>query len=362
MALLPPWSPDGDLSNDSHLDIVVANYGIHNIRIFLGFENGSFMRQLVVSTNSSCPIWISLVDFNNDKIFDIATVNYGTDSISTFFGFGYGTFSNSITYSMDYDSLPSALAVGDFNNDDYLDIAIANYGTNNIDILLSYSDGTFTKSITISTASASHPHSIAVAYFNNDTLLDIALANYGTNSIGVFLSKANRTFANETTYSIGSSSPYSIGVGDFNQDNRSDLAVINKDPDNIGLLLGYGNGLFVNPRMNSTGSSSSISMAICDFNKDNQLDIIIANNDTGRIDIVRGYFEGSSYPTAYSSGTLPRFIAVADFNSDDQLDMVVANFYSNTISVLFGNDDGSFANQTTYVTGSAPRSVVVGDF
>jgi hypothetical protein len=305
-----------NLNNDFQLDIAVANFGTNNVLIFLGFGNGSFAKHLELSTGSSRPISISLIDLNNDSRLDITTVNYGTHSISIFYGYGNGIFSNPITYSTGYDSLPSSLAAGDFNNDNYLDIVIANYGTNNIGILFANSNGTFANQITFSTSFGSHPSSVAVGHFNDDTLLDIAVASYGANMVGVLLNNGHGNFANQTIYSIGSASPYSIGVGDFNQDHHLDLFVINRGRNNTGMLLGYGNGSFKNPRMNPTGSSSSISFAICDFNKDNRLDIIIVNNDTGSIDILIGYFEGFSIPVRHKTGSAPVSVAIGDFNND----------------------------------------------
>ena len=226
-----------------------------------------------LSTGSSRPIWINVADFNNDTLLDIATANYGTHSVSIFYGYGNGSFSSPITYSTGYDSLPFSVVAGDFNNDNYLDLVIANYGTNNVGVFLGNGNGTFENQITFSTGLGSHPYSIAVGHFNDDTILDIAVANYGTNNIGVFLGNGNGTFASQTTYSIDTASPYSIGVGDFNQDNRLDLVVTNKGINNIGVLLGYGNGTFANSKMYSTGSVSSISFALGDLNKDNRLDL-----------------------------------------------------------------------------------------
>jgi small basic protein len=260
----------GILSGDSYLDIVVANFGTNNIGIFLGLGNGSFIRQTELSTGSSRPIFISLIDLNNDTLLDIVTVNYGTDSISILNGYGNGSFSTPITYRTGYDSLPLSLTAGDFNNDNYLDIAIVNSGTNNIGILLAKSNGTFEKQIYISTGFGSRPHSIAVGHFNDDNLIDIAVANYGTNNIGVLLSYGNGTFANRTTYSLGSASPHSIGVSDFNRDNRMDIVAINKGQNNTAILIGYGNGSFENSLMTSIGSSLSISLAIGDLNKDDR--------------------------------------------------------------------------------------------
>ncbi|CAF5111608.1 unnamed protein product, partial [Rotaria sp. Silwood1] len=294
----------GDFNNNDQADIAVAYFGTNSIGIFLGFGNGSFASQKIISTGSSRPIWIHLADLDNDTFLDIVTANYGTDSISIFYGFGNGNFSYPITYSTGYDSSPFSAVSGDINNDNHLDLIIANYGTNNIGIHLANGNRTFLQQKILSTGINSHPYSVIVGYFNNDNMLDIAVANYGNNNIAVLLGEGNATFTSQITYSLNTS-PYSIGLGDFNKDNRLDLVVTSKGTYNIGILLGLGNGTFLDPVMNSTGSSSSTSVAVADFNKDNLLDVIITSNDTNSIGIRFGYDEGFQTQKTYSTGSLP---------------------------------------------------------
>ncbi|CAF4076324.1 unnamed protein product, partial [Rotaria sp. Silwood1] len=270
----------GDFNNDRRLDIVIANFGTNSIGLLLGLQNGSFANQTVLSMVSSRPVWIHVADLNNDTALDIVAANYGTHSVSVFYGYGNGSFSNPSTYSTGYDSFPFAVVSGDFNNDKQMDLAIANYGTNNVGILLGTSNNTFANQITFSTDPNSHPYSLAVGHLNDDNMLDIVVTNYGNNSVGVFLGQGDGTFMSQTTYSLGTVSPYSIGIGDFNNDNRMDVVVSNNGTHNVGLLVGYGNGTFASPKMYSTGSSSSISIVIGDLNKDNRLDITFINNDT----------------------------------------------------------------------------------
>ncbi|CAF4681682.1 unnamed protein product, partial [Rotaria sp. Silwood2] len=251
----------GDLNKDHRLDIVVIDDDTGSIDILLGQYEG-ILNQTELSTGSSSPIDIIAVDLNNDSLLDIVTANYRAHSISIFYGSGHGNFSPPIMYSTGYDSLPSSLTAGDFNNDSYLDLAIANYGTHNIAILFRTTNGTYEKQVTFSTGFGSHPYSIAVGHFNTDKLTDIAIANSGTLDISVLINNGNRTFANQITYSVGSASPNTIVIGDFNQDNRFDIVTINNGVDNIALFLGYGNGIFEEPTMYSTGSYSSISVAI----------------------------------------------------------------------------------------------------
>jgi hypothetical protein len=114
------------------------------IGIFLGYGNGTFADQRIFPTGSSRPLFIITSDFNNDNRSDIAVANYGTDSVGIFLGYGDGSFQIQTAYSTGYDSLPYSLAVGDFDKDDHLDIAVANTGTDNVGILLGYGNMTLT--------------------------------------------------------------------------------------------------------------------------------------------------------------------------------------------------------------------------
>ena len=162
--------------------------------------NGTFTDQKIFSLGSSHPLFITAGDFNNDNQTDIVVVNYGTNNIGILLGNGDGSFENQITYSTGYDSIPYSLAVGDFNHDNNLDIAVANYGTNNIGIFLGYGNGTFASQQTYTTFPKSNPSSIAVGDFNNDNHLDIVVTNNGTGNIGIFFGYGNGTFQAQTTY------------------------------------------------------------------------------------------------------------------------------------------------------------------
>jgi hypothetical protein len=74
---------------------------------------------------------------------DIIVANYGTSNIGILFGFGNGLFRLGRIYAMGYDSIPYSLAIADFNNDHQLDIAVVNYGTSNLVILLANGNRTF---------------------------------------------------------------------------------------------------------------------------------------------------------------------------------------------------------------------------
>jgi hypothetical protein len=360
----------GDFNNDNYPDIVVTNYWAYNIGVFLGYGDGSFSNPTTFSTgNDSEPFAVAVGDFNNDHRLDIVVANFGTDNLGVFFGYGNGIFFSQVTYSTGSGSGPHSVATGDFNNDSQLDIVVANFWTNNVGVFLGYGDGNFSNQTTYSTDDDSRPSSVAVGDFNNDNQSDIIVANYWTGTISLFLGYGNGAFSSQIIFSTGSNSgPWSITIGEFNNDNRLDVAVADQWSDNLGVFVGYGNGSFSNQTTYSTGSGSSPwSVAVGDLNDDGQTDIAVANSGKSNIDLFIGYSNGSfitqqTILTPFSS--LPISVAVADFNDDGRLDITVANFWTNNIGIFLGDGNGTFSSQTTYDTGawSGPRSIAVGDF
>ncbi|CAF4048198.1 unnamed protein product, partial [Rotaria magnacalcarata] len=367
---LPQTVVIGDVNNDSHLDIIVANSWNNNVGIFLGHGDGNFSNQTTYSTGaSSVPVSVAVGDFNDDGRLDIVTANYWAFNISIFLNYGNGTFSNRTTYSTGSVSKPNSVVVGDFNNDSKLDIAVTNQGSENIVIFLGYGNGSFVRQRIYSTGNNSQPTTMATGDFNNDAILDITVANFGTGNIGVFLGYGDGTFSNQMTFATGNNShPWWVAVGDFNNDNRPDIATANSGTNNIGVLLGCTNGTFFNQMTYSTGNSSSpISVAIGDFNNNSRLDIVAANRDRGSIGIFLGYAQETFLTApAYSTGSSSRpvFVASGDFDHDNRLDIAVANNGTDNIMILLGSGLGTFSRQTNYTNGdgSHPYSIAIADF
>ncbi len=145
------------------------------------------MKSSLVS--SSQPRCATVVDFNNDTYLDIAVTNSDTDSITILFGYGNGTFAIGVTYSTGAYSRPYTVATGDFNNDNISDIAVANSGTSNILLLYGYGygNGTFANETSYSLGYGYQPYSVAVKDFNQDNWVDIATACYGTNHVEILI-------------------------------------------------------------------------------------------------------------------------------------------------------------------------------
>ncbi|CAF4525430.1 unnamed protein product [Rotaria socialis] len=183
-----------DLNDNSRMDIIVANYGKDNISILLGYGNETFMEQITHTTgrgSKSKPRSIAFGYFNNDTLLDIVVANAGTNNVGILLGYGNGIFSNITLYSTDDSVSPSSVAVSDFNNDKYLNIAKVNADSKIILLLYGNSNGTFENAKSYLLEYESRPYSVAVGDFNRDNWIDIAIANYGTDNVNIIVQICN---------------------------------------------------------------------------------------------------------------------------------------------------------------------------
>ncbi|CAF1468490.1 unnamed protein product [Adineta steineri] len=357
----------GNFNNDTLMDIVVANYRTNSIGVFLNVGKRNLTSPVTTSLGSSHPIALAVGDFNNDNYLDVAVVNYGTSTIALLLGFNNGSFQIRLIYNMGYDSIPYSISVADFNNDTMLDVAVVNYGTSNLVVLLANGNGSFI-SQTYSTQQNSNPSSVAIGDFNNDNRFDIAITNSGTSNVGIFLGYGNGSFTSMISYSTGlNSQPDFILINDFDNDTKYDVVVIDSKNNNVLVMKGNGRGNFSIITTHSTGyNSDPTSIVIGDYDHDNKLDIAISNNATNNIVILTQY---DSFPTvtdvAYSTGDIsyPFRAAVGDLNNDNFSDIIVANYLSSTIGIFMNLGNGTFADQIELFIGntSNPNFIVVID-
>ena len=68
------------------------------------------------------------------------------------------------------------------------------------------------------------PYQVAAANFTNSGNLDLAVANYLTSEVSILLGKGDGTFQKAKRFSV--STPIGIAVGDFNGDGKTDLAIV----------------------------------------------------------------------------------------------------------------------------------------
>ncbi len=200
----------GDLDRDGRLELVTANQGGNDLSVLRNAGNDAagdvqFQPAASLPVNGN-PASVAVGDFNNDGLMDLtATSNvlnmysgywswyyqsYGY--VNVLLGHGNGTFDNaksasvSTTWANWYRSdAVGELAVGDFNGDARLDVAVIDSAASGLDELLGNGDGTFKAVYYSPRGSGLDP--VAVGNFNGDAFPDLTTANYSSGDVSVFM-------------------------------------------------------------------------------------------------------------------------------------------------------------------------------
>jgi hypothetical protein len=349
---------------------------VGTVSILLGKGNGTFQAAPSYMVGPY-PLSVAVGDFNGDGIPDLAIANQGgvagTATVSVLLGNGDGTFR--LAGTLDAGSGANSIAVGDFNGDGKPDIVTTNFYESvvrgvadtiesDVRIFLGNGDGTFQAATVF--AAGLGPVFVAVGDFNADGVLDLAVANSGGylqpgSTVSILLGNGDGTFKDAQNYDAGSA-PRAVAVGDFNRDGIPDLVAANSSTGMVSVLLGNGDGTFKAPQSYPIGSNPD-SVAVGDFNGDGSLDLAVANGGSPMVNILLGNGDGTFQAAqGYAVDSTSQSVAVGDFNHDGIPDLAVAGMNSGTVTVLLGQGDGSFRDAQAYNAGSTAGFVAVGDF
>ncbi len=153
------------------------------------------------------PSAIATADFNGDGVPDLAIANSSSTSRVTILlnnANGTGTFGSGVSYAAGgTNSDPVAIVAADFNGDGSMDVAVANSATNNVSVLLGNGNGTFQAALNSTAGTGTHPMYLVAGDFNRDGLVDLAVADYGSGAVSIMLGKGNGTFQAPLTSSVG---------------------------------------------------------------------------------------------------------------------------------------------------------------
>jgi hypothetical protein len=284
--------------------------------VLLGMGNGTFQPPLSLNPGSLPLLFVTAADLNHDGLSDlmlgtcsIADCEDGQGVLSILLGKGDGTFHPGVNYPLD-GFFPSSAAVADLNGDGKIDIVVSNENCGNftcangtLSVLLGNGDGSFQPQVPYSAGDLDSA-SVAVGDFNGDGVLDLAVANMNvccleTASVGVLLGRGDGTFQTVVNYP-SKTRGYSIAASDVDGDGNLDVVLSNAT-----VFLGNGDGTLqplqsynVQPDAPTFEVNRGV---VADFNGDGKPDLMVA--DFGFL------FEYLNISTGFRHATSTRLIS-----------------------------------------------------
>src|SRR5574340_1358097 len=192
----------------------------------------------------------------------------------------------------------------------------------------------------------------AVADFNKDGRLDLAVPSNQGNALGiaVFHGNGDGTFRPAIKFRTGQPCSW-LAVADIDSDGYIDLVGVDPRLNRVFTYMGRPAGSFSPGYIFSAGSSPG-QIALADFNGDGNPDVAVLDRARGELLILIGDGAGNFRTLPGSrTGDEPYLMAVADFNADGVPDVVTANMRSRSATLLLVNGDGSFRQAAPLLEG-----------
>jgi hypothetical protein len=285
--------------SNQNLDLAVVNQGDNTVSILLGNGDGTFTPAVppTLSTGTgSSPVAAIATTLTSSGFTDLVVANHSTNSLLVFLGNGDGTFkAPTAATTIATGRGPSSIIAADFNADGKMDLAVTNALDNTVSVFLGNGDGTFATRTDYATGNS--PAWVSAGDFTGSGILDLAIANNGAptstatgNTVSILLGQANAngtatgTFGTHTDFPAGNG-PASIAVADYNVDGRLDLAVADQTDNAVSLLLGLGGGLF-GPNFELQVGTNPVSIVTAIFDGGTKPEVAVANKGSNTVSVI----------------------------------------------------------------------------
>ncbi len=385
----------GDWNEDGTPDLAISIRGgvffeRDRLGVYLNDGTGGFAQRLSISMSFGSPTAAATGDFDQDGHADFAVARAGDDRLHLYAGDGTGGFT--LVASVDTVHLPTAVLVADLDGDGNDDVAVSGRklelfrgdgsagldsvvvtdgnlgGEGNLAFLDADGDGDLDLAAAGSPAGCSsridlhlgdgtlgfrsgrtfdlgrtHPSTLAIADFDGDARLDVAVSNHSDRVLQ--FAQGDGTGG----LSLVDELPLDPGVGmarsaDLNGDSNADLILV--APGGFRVLLGDGAGGFV--ETDASAPFTPLNFIVTDWDEDGALDVTSLSEPgpgaAGVLSFFRGRGDGSlDAPRSVPAGDRPRALATSDVDGDGHLDIGVAKAAGNSNAFLFrGDGSGGF--------------------
>lgn len=320
-----------DFNRDGEIDLVVTNSGDNSLSYFKGRGDGTFKDQIVMKTGED-PICVVSADFNNNGYLDLAVLNYRDQSINIYFNSRFGNFRKT-RMTLKPGKIPINMISGDFNKDGISDLAIT-MRYHKVMILLGKGKGRFKNPKPMPVKG--QPTAIVLGDYDNNKTIDIAVALAGSGKTGlqILWGIGDGTFETSKIFK-GGGQPLTIANIDVDADGYDDLVTSSNVLHSMTLIKNNRDKTFTTLKDFASGSFPKF-VAVADFTRDGRPDLAVSNSTDDRITVSLGRGDGTfTYPPiSHVVDEYPQGIVTADFDNDGLIDMAVTCRDKQLVNIL----------------------------
>jgi len=333
------------LSGNGEADLIVSN-PLGDVLVLMGNGNGTF--QPVQNLDQQVSLAVYPGNGNTPAAFIFADQLTNQLVVQTVGGHSQN-LGNAALIS------PTAATLWDLNNDGILDLIVANGGSNNVLVYRGDGKGGFDPTPLNGGQgffTGTNPTGITVADVNGDGRPDLIVADKGSNDVSILINNAlpdgSFTFVPGDRLQVGNG-PVSTAVVKDGAGNVTDLVVANSASNNVWMLPALGNGFFNDqtPTIYAVGTNPS-AVFVGQFMGGSGQDLVTVNSGSNDVTLISGLGSASPLMQSISSGGIDPTAALVVASGANGLDsLVVAN-----------NGDGNFALLQASENGLALSSVL----
>jgi hypothetical protein len=295
-------------------------------------------------------------DLNNDGLVDLATTQQSRLSILINNGdFGFGP-----ARRVQVGWRPFTVQIADLNGDGRNDIAVLNYGSEDISIVINMADGTFVEA---GRYPAGDVYDDLIACdVDNDGDVDLLTIDHDLAMLSVLLNDGDGAFTDQYAHPAGGH-PRSMAVGDVDGDGDMDC-VVGNHLHYFTVLMNDGTGMFGTPVAYDTTHTADL-LVLDDINGDAMLDVVCApggSDSDGTLTLFRGHGDGTfSQHDSYAFIDNVYWLSSADVDADEDVDLVVGSRGEFSHSILINDGTGTLVERLDYCADGVMSRTVAED-
>ena len=314
-----------DLNGDAHLDVAVANSGDGTMTVLFGDGTGQVRGSAPFAAGRE-PADVDAVDLDRDGDVDLVVANHETPSVTVLLNDGHGLFAPAPGSPFDTGARPHVhgLATGDFDGDEWPDVAVDSADTREVRVLRGGPGGL---SAAVAVPIGTMPYSrLGVGDARGDGHPRILVPGHGDHTVRVIESQDGRLLGGAATLRL-SGQPWMVLGADVNVDGRDDIVVVETDAISIWLAAGEGFAQAPGSPFPVRGATEA---AVGDLDGDGSADVAVGPWDGNEVTVFSGR------PT--DKRTIPMCerpigLAIADLDGDGRGELLATCTKTNQLAI-----------------------------